>query len=75
MLDLGHQVADEILEILGSALCGPQHLLVVRLLAAVIIHHNFVRDEGQTKDTQTAVAGHNHLWHRTHACTGRKGLF
>lgn len=64
--DLAHKVADEPLEVLGSVLRGPQHLLVVRLLIAVIICHDLVGNEGQTQDAQAAVASHNHLWHCTH---------
>lgn len=66
VLDLGDEVADELLEILGSLLGGPQHLLMVGLLIAVIICHNFVGDEGQTQNTQATVPSHHHLWHCTH---------
>lgn len=51
VLDLGHQVADKFLKILSSVLRSLQHLLVVCLLFAVIIHDHFVCDEGQTQHT------------------------
>lgn len=66
VLDLGDEVANELLEVLGSALGGLQYLLVVRLLIAVIIGHNHVGNERQTQDTQATVTGHHHLWHCTH---------
>lgn len=51
ILDVADEVADEPLEVLGSALGGPEHLLMVCLLAAVVICHDHVGDEGQTQDT------------------------
>lgn len=64
--DLVHEVADEPLEVLGSVLCGLQHLFVIRLLIAVIVCHDLVGNEGQTQDAQATVASHHHLWHCTH---------
>lgn len=66
LLDLGDEVTDELLEVLGSALGGPQHLLMVCLIVAVVICHNLVGDERQAQDTQATVTSHHHLWHRTH---------
>lgn len=48
VLDLGDEVADKPLEVLGSALGGPQHFFMVCLLITVIICHDLVGDEGQT---------------------------
>lgn len=75
VLDPGDQVADKFLKILSSVLCSLQHLLVVCLLFAVIIHDHFVSDEGQTHNAQTAVTSNNHLGHCTHACVGGEVCF
>ncbi len=75
VLDLGNEMADELLEVLGSMLGGSQHLLMVCLLTAVITRHNLVGDEGQTQDTQAAVTSHHHLWHGTHTLMERSSLF
>lgn len=75
LLHLGDEVADELLEVLGSKLGGFQHFRVVCPLLAVIICHNLVGDEGQTQDAQATVTSYHHLWHRTHTWVGGKCLF
>ncbi len=75
MLDLCNEMADEPLEVLGSVLGGPQYLLMVCLLIAVIISHNLVGDERQTQDAQATVTSHHHLWHCTHTLTGKKEVY
>lgn len=67
VLDLGDEVANKFLEVLGSVLGGLQHLLMVCLLIALIICHNLVGDEGETQDTQATVTSHHHLWNCAHA--------
>lgn len=67
VLDVGDELADEPLQVLGSSLGGPQHLLVVGLLSAVVVCHDLVGDKGQTQDTQAAVTSHHHLWNCAHA--------
>lgn len=66
VLDLGEEVADKLLDVLGSVLGGPQHLLMVCLLIALIVRHDLVGDEGETQDAQATVTSHHHLWHRAH---------
>uniref|UniRef100_A0A3B3T3T1 C2H2-type domain-containing protein n=1 Tax=Paramormyrops kingsleyae TaxID=1676925 RepID=A0A3B3T3T1_9TELE len=64
----GHQAG----ELLRAHLPCLQHLLVVGLLLAVVVHHGLVCDERQCEDPQAAVPGHDGLVHRAHACQVRE---
>lgn len=62
-------MTDEPLEVPGPVLGGLQHLLVIRSLPALIIHHSLVCDEGQSQDAQAAVTSHHHLRNCAHTWT------
>lgn len=44
-----------------------QHFLVVGFLLAAVAHHRFVGDEGDPKDSEATMPGHNYLWDSAHA--------
>lgn len=49
-----------------------QHFLVVGFLLAVVAHHHLVGDEGDPKDSEATMPGHNYFWDGAHAY-GRRG--
>lgn len=63
---LGHQIADQPLQLPSPPFSGRQHLLVIGTVSAVILTHHLVGDEGQAKNAEAAVTGHHHLGHRAH---------
>ena len=45
---------------------------MVGFLLAVVVHHHFVGDEGDPKDSEATVPGYNYFWDSAHAY-GRRG--
>lgn len=68
VLHPGHHGGHQLLQLLGSLLADLQHLLVVGLLLALVVHHRLVGDERQRKGAHAAVARDDDLVHGAHAC-------